>query len=382
MDSEKKEKFLLDKNVTDPKERVKIVEDILAKISPEKLTATDLTALSNYIIFSMDKKERLQNYILTKNHKQVILRREVSLEKFAETIASKKPNWDKDKINNDEVLYELAVNDKNILFSPKEPISEEDIRTIPGMKEMVDSITKLVQIIEEKKAKGEKYGVLFKQLLDLRQDQYELRAIYKKPIRMLNIKKSITYLDLSEEVKEENGKVVSTGILNLYTPSHISLLLANYSRIKEESWDNFDNDSHWIIEDLENLIDITFKDKYPLYYDLIIYKIDGKSNAEIQTKLANTYGIRHTPEYLSALWKNKIPKMIAETATKEWLIWYYTEKERGKWKKCSKCGEIKLANNLFFSKNSTSKDGFYSMCKECRNQKYKESKIKILPKGG
>jgi hypothetical protein len=329
----------------------------------------------------MDKKERLQNYILTKNHRQVILGREVSLERFAENIASKKPNWDKDKIGTDEVLYELATNDKNILFNPREPITEEDIKTIPGMKEIVDSIADLIKIIEKKKAAGEKYGVQFRQLLDLRQDQYELRAMYKKPIRMLNVKKSITYLDLSEEVREENGKVVSTGILNLYTPNHISLLLANYSRIKEESWDNFDNDSHWIIEDLENLIDLTFKDKYPLYYDLIIYKIDGKSNAENQTKLANTYGIRHTPEYLSALWKNKIPKMIAETATKEWLTWYYTEKERGKWKKCSRCGEIKLANNLFFSKNSTSKDGYYSMCKECRNARYKEKK-KILPKGG
>ena len=41
----------------------------------------------------------------------------------------------------------------------------------------------------------------------------------------------------------------------------------------------------------------------------------------------------------------------------------------GKWKKCSRCGQIKLAHNNFFSKNKTSKDHFYSICKCCRNKK-------------
>ena len=61
--------------------------------------------------------------------------------------------------------------------------------------------------------------------------------------------------------------------------------------------------------------------------------------------------------------------MIARTASDEWLIWNYTMKEPGKWKRCSKCGQIKLAHNHFFSKNNTSKDGYYSICKECRNKK-------------
>jgi len=71
--------------------------------------------------------------------------------------------------------------------------------------------------------------------------------------------------------------------------------------------------------------------------------------------------------------------MIAERAQKEWLIWHYTNEERGKWKKCNRCGEIKLAHNMFFSKNNTSKDGWYSICKDCRNKKTKEKKM--LAKG-
>ena len=61
--------------------------------------------------------------------------------------------------------------------------------------------------------------------------------------------------------------------------------------------------------------------------------------------------------------------MIAEVAQKRWLNWHYTEEEKGKWKKCSKCGQIKLAHSKFFSKNKSSKDNFYSICKDCRNKK-------------
>ena len=113
----------------------------------------------------------------------------------------------------------------------------------------------------------------------------------------------------------------------------------------------------------------TLRDKYPLYYKLLIYKIDGKQNAEIQELLDQEFGIKYSVEYLSSLWRNKIPKLLAEKEKEDYLIWHYTYVEKGQWKRCSRCGEVKLANNKFFSKNSTSKDGYYSICKECRNKK-------------
>ena len=74
------------------------------------------------------------------------------------------------------------------------------------------------------------------------------------------------------------------------------------------------------MEDLDNLVDATLKDEYPLYYKLLIYKIDGKSNAEIQELLNDEFGITYTVEYLSSLWRNKIPKMIAEKAKENYLM--------------------------------------------------------------
>ena len=108
---------------------------------------------------------------------------------------------------------------------------------------------------------------------------------------------------------------------------------------------------------------------------------DGKACGEWELKRKDTaryevigfveenFGIKHSVEYLSSLWRNKIPKLIAEKAKENYLIWYYTFVEYGKWKRCSRCGQIKLAHNRFFSKNKTSKDGFYSICKCCRNKK-------------
>lgn len=80
------------------------------------------------------------------------------------------------------------------------------------------------------------------------------------------------------------------------------------------------------------------------------------------------YGIVHTEQYYSNLFRKRIPKMIAEQAQKEFLIWYYTNIEYGTWKTCTKCGEVKLAHPLFFNRN-TSRDNFYSICKDCRKSK-------------
>ena len=229
----------------------------------------------------------------------------------------------------------------------------------------------------EKVARGKKKFLLKKQLIEMRQDQYVIKNAYRKPIYCVNALKSFGKLDLSEEIKfNENNEAYSTGMISLFNPKHISALLCHYVKLKEQVWGNFASDAYYLMEDLDNLIEKTLKDKHPLYYDLVIGKIDGKSNLEIQTELQIKHGIKHSVEYISSLWRNKIPKLLAEQEQEDYLIWHYTMVERGKWKKCSRCGEVKLAHNKFFSKNKTSKDGFYSICKACRNKKTAENKKK------
>ena len=228
-----------------------------------------------------------------------------------------------------------------------------------------------IQIVkaEKNQASGYKRSVLLKTLIEMRRDQYFIKNAFRRPIYFLNIKKNLHKIDFWEKIVINTDGSLSSDGISLLDPNTISLLLCNYGKLKEDTWDQLDNDARYMILDLENLIDKTLKEKYPLYFDLLVYKIDKLTNEEIQVLLLRDHGIKHSIEYISSLWRKKIPKLLAEQAQKDYLTWYYTEKEKGKWKKCSRCGQIKLAHNLFFSKNKTSKDGFYSICKECRNKK-------------
>jgi hypothetical protein len=145
--------------------------------------------------------------------------------------------------------------------------------------------------------------------------------------------------------------------------------LTNYSYFKEDSYDRINSDMHYLLQDLEECADAALENSNPIYYEIMILKIDGLTNKEIQAELLEKFGKTYTPEYISCIWRQKIPKLIAEEAKRRYLDYHFTEEECGKWKKCSRCGQIKLMHPLYFSKNCTSKDGFYSMCKECRKKR-------------
>lgn len=361
-----KEKQLLhlDYTLQTPEQRNELVKKICAEAAPQKLTPRYLEILANYIVFAMDKQEKKEKMINTDNRMVTINKRETSFQGLVMKFQ-----------NGEDGIYNMITNDKNIIFTPKISITQQDVAEIPALKQLRDAIAAVEQA--EKTARGKKKYLLKKQLIEMRQDQYVIKGSYKQPIYCLNAIKSFHSIDLTQKIQiisnNENTEkyLIDHTLISFFNPVHLSALLCNYSRLKEQCWSKFESDAYYMMEDLDNLIERTLKDQYPLLYDLLIYKIDGKQNLEIQQLLYADHGVFHSIEYISSLWRNKIPKLLAAEAEKEYLIWYYTEKERGKWKRCSRCGQIKLADNRFFSKNKTSKDGFYSICKECRNKKNK-----------
>lgn len=353
----------LDYTLQTAQERSDFVRGVLQETNPEKITAKYLEILSDYIIFAMDKEERKQKNILTENRMITVNKRETSYQGLVMKFE-----------NGEDGLYNLITNDKNILLTPKTSITQKDIDDIEPLRVLREAIEIVEK--EEKAATGKRKFLLKKQLIEMRQDQYSIKSAYKPPMYATGMVKSFVKADLSESITMNDcQEPVSNGFISFFNPFHISALLCNYSLLKEESYGNFMNDCYYLMQDLDNLIERALKDKYPLYYDLLIYKIDGKQNAEIQELLDKDWGIKHSIEYISSLWRNKIPKLIAEQAKEDYIIWYYTTQEYGQWKKCSRCGQIKLAHNRFFSKNKTSKDGFYSICKDCRNAKTTKKKL-------
>lgn len=347
----------LDYSLETPAERNELVKKIIDETPPEQLTPRYVEILTDYIIFAMDKEERKRRKILTDNRMVTVNKRETSFEGLVGKLE-----------NGEDGIYNMIANDKNIIFTPKISITQQDIDEIPALKELREAIEQVEKM--EKAATGRRKYLLKKQLIEMRQDQYVIKSSYHQPMYCMNAIKSFSKLDLSEEITiDEKGNVHSTALISLFEPKHVSALLCNYSKLKESAWGHFISDSYYLMEDLDTLIENTLREAYPLYYDIVIYKIDGKQNVEIQKLLEDNHGIRHSIEYISSLWRNKIPKLLAEQAQENYLVWHFTTKEQGKWKRCSRCGQIKLAHNRFFSKNKTSRDGFYSICKCCRNKK-------------
>jgi hypothetical protein len=207
----------------------------------------------------------------------------------------------------------------------------------------------------------------------MRQEQYVLKEMFKTPVRASHASHtSGNRIELDEEVFfDEKGDPTSNSLVTFFKPEHISAILCNYEPLKLHLDNKFSNDFHYLMEDFDKLMHKALKE-YPAYWTIVKGKFDNLTNAEIQKQLIEKHNLNHTVEYISSLWRKKIPKIISDKAKDDYLIWYYSNVEYGVWKRCTRCGEVKLAHNRFFSKNNTSKDGYYSICKSCRNAKNKE----------
>lgn len=114
----------------------------------------------------------------------------------------------------------------------------------------------------------------------------------------------------SEEWVDSKGEIHYTGI-SLLDYKVCSAVLCNYSKLKSSAYGNFFSDTWFFMESFDEVCGKALK-SYPLLERLVEYKIDAKQNNEIQLLLQEEFGIKHSVEYISSLWRNKIPKLIAE----------------------------------------------------------------------
>lgn len=345
----------LDYTIKDPKQRNKLVHHIVDTIDPEKLTPYYLEKLTKYLV--EDEQSKKDKIILTDNRMVTINKRETSFQGLVAKLE-----------NGEDGIYNfISEGDKNILLVPKIGITQEDIQRVPGLRELREAIA-VIQA-QQKVARGKRKYALTKQLIQMRQDQYILKGEYSAPVNVMKLTANLNQIDLSQHITiDENGQPHSDGLISFFNPDHVSCLLCNYSKLKQQCYGKFESDMYYLMQAFDDLTDKALKDN-PILYDIMVYKIDGLQNKEIREKIQEKHNTTYSVEYLSALWRKKIPKIIADYAKQEWIMYHYTEEEKGKWKRCSRCHEVKLAHTYFYSKNKTSKDGWYSLCKCCRNKK-------------
>lgn len=328
----------LDYKITDIEARKLIVEKICREHEDE-LNARNLETMSDYLINLINKDERKQKSILTQNRLATVTKRETSFEGLTSKFE-----------NGEDGVYQLMRSDKNMILSPAISITKKDIERIPFIKQLRESIAFL-------RAIPVKNYIVQQAIVDLSQTQYLVKNAYNKPIQFNSL------------VPPQRVSIEWADYLDFKNWNHVAALLRNYSKLKTKSADEIENDMCWILVDLENVIERVLPRDYPMLYDILIAKVEEMHNVDVQKMLEERYGKTFSIEYISSLFNNKIPKLIAEEAEKEELIWYYTFIDYGNWKKCNRCGQIKLLHPKFFSKNSSSKNGFYSICKCCRNKK-------------
>lgn len=352
----------LDYKLKTMEERRDLVDQIVQQTPQEELTHHYLEILGDYIMGALSKEEKKEKLYLTENRLVTINKRETSLEGLAEKFE-----------NGEDGIYNIMTNDKNILFKPKVTITEDDVREVPGLAELREAMAEVER--EGKVATGRRKYLLKKQLIEMRQDQYILRTAYRQPMYVAptNHINMSTKIDLHEtRFIDEYGEPQSDGLVTLFNPSHISALLCHYKDLKDELEQNYLSDFFYLLQDLDALVNEALEDK-PVYKLIVKMKISGQSSIKIQEQIYNDYGVSYSTEYISQLWRKKIPEMCADKEKEKFLVQYYKTEARGTWKRCSCCGKFKLANYRFFSKNKTSKDQYYSICKECRKKKRRES---------
>lgn len=356
----------LDYGLTSTEDRLDCVKKQIA--TSDHLTNSQLTYMADYLLQTADakstKREKAHEYpITTKNREVTVKKRQISFEETAANLQ-----------NGEDGIYGLIVNDKNALLDARTPITDEDKANIPGIAENMVVIESLKSQLE--RAKGKRRFQLKQQIISKYQECYTLKSTYtgvSSKARMNSQMRAMAHIQIPENVwLDENDVICTDGFVSLLRPEHVSFLLNYYQMLKQESYGDFDSDMGYLLWDLEDTVVRALLPDNEILYDLIVWKVDGLTGEEIAAKMLDKYGIDHSEQYYSTLWSKRIPKLVAEQAQKDWLMWHwrFEAPREGKWKFCRTCGQLKPAHSLYFHKNAST-DGFYSKCRECRSRKNK-----------
>lgn len=346
----------LDYSLKTMEERNELISKIIDQTPPDQLSNKYLEILADYVMDAIPKKEKLAHTYLTDNRLVTINKRETSYEGLVEKFE-----------NGEDGIYNFITEDKNIIMSPKLEITEADVAAVPGLRELRAAIEEIEE--EAKRATGRRKYLLKKQAIEMRRDQYILKSAYYQPSASTP-SKSLPYPISLEGRKwiDDAGEPQSSELVSLFYPDHVSAIMRNYKSLKIATAGKLHNDFYYLLQEFDAAAAASLR-PYPQYEEVLKLKIRGKQNAAIQNALQTKFNKTYSIQYISDLWRNKIPKIIANYAKKQYLEYHYLEIEKGTWKTCTKCKQTKLAHPYYFTHNNASKDNFYSICKECRNKK-------------
>lgn len=239
--------------------------------------------------------------------------------------------------------------EKNYKKEIKDVVTAEDIKKYPVVKDYTDAYN---NILKEYKELGKKQFLtqeenkrkymLKKSLKGLKMDSIDSKVAFARPIKW-------------KQPLKDNG-CPNWDYLDLMDREHVKSLLQISMN------DDLQNDLACIRTDLQNLINRTeFTDKQKEVLKLWMGDLPiSKDKYRGGKGIAEILGISHNG-VLKIL--NQAIDNIINTYIEELEDWYYLNVCKGEYKKCSKCGEIKLVQRFRVDKKG--KMGVRGKCKSC-----------------
>lgn len=296
-----------------------------------------------------------------------------------------KRNYKKDYIPEsywDELSYseEENLNRKKILLQMESElnklykyigldIKDKDERE-KHKKEIIKRINTSLSPEEKKIFNGKRQlGIITNMYNQLKGDYEIAKKLLTNEIEFKRLSKGTTEYDINSDTwyEDHQGNIIelSKNHILLSDKNTYKGLILNYKDLKDK-YQNKMNHDIWallfVFEELLNNTEFTQDEKFVL--DMLF---DNYNQKQIREKYENINLTTLTKDRISRIINNHIPNKLLNTYLNSMEDWLYTYKIKGKFKTCSKCGEIKLANERYFGKSPITKDGLQSVCKICDN---------------
>ena len=299
--------------------------------------------MADYILFSPNADRINEKTIYRFFTKEQYLRRfykgkEFSIDSYVEKQVENKKNEDIKQDKKDKIIDFIIRSGNNYKKSKDYELEKEDIFLSSEDLYPIKDYEEFKSVLIREKNKNPFLRKKYNKIIgSIKSDQLRCKEIILKPIEFKDILPDTTVYDYNK--------------FDFFDEEHVSELL----KIKSK---NIMTDLGLLVNYIDSLLEKSFLTKQEKQILKFLRKLDMT-----QVEISKQIGV--SPQYVDKL-INKIVKKIIDKHYDIYEDWYYLNIVKGDYKKCSMCGEIKIANERHFSPDNY-RGGFMRYCKKCRS---------------
>ena len=302
----------------------------------ESNIASALEMIANYIL-AVDEKDKGINYKIYTSEE--LFNRACREYNVINSVAKANGGLDMNYGENILEAFPIFQLPKNFKKVKDLKVEKKDLEKYPPMKDYTDFYEYLK---EESKRLWNTKG-LSKEDMTRRSKIKKILPEIKKDI--IEVKKQLQMPIIWKAPLKDNGGA-DYDELDMFDKNVVKVLLQVHKQV------DLQDDLSCILVDLDNLINnIKFTERQ---YEVLELWRNGLTIENISKEL-------HVKENTVSITLNRAIDSIIKQYEKEYEEWYYLNIRKGTYKKCSKCGEVKLISQ--FSKNGNRLRG---NCKDCK----------------